>query len=127
MTTKPTPTVIESDLVAAFKALPCLCEGRIDMLRGQHTTPCPRVYAYEVAAEIAAEIAAAREAWGERRIAEAKDIAADFLNAHRRADAVAGLVEAVDGLLAGHDRGELPLHRVIEDVRAALERVKGQP
>src|SRR3990167_4576229 len=85
--TPPTPKVIESDLVAAFKALPCLCEGRIDMLRGQHTTPCPRVYAYEVAAEIAA----AREAWGERRIAEAKDIAADFLNAHRRADAVAGL------------------------------------
>ena len=118
--TKPTPTVINSDLVAAFKALPCLCEWPIE---GQHTTPCPRVYAYEVAAEIAA----AREAWGERRIAEAKDIAADFLNAHRRADAVAGLVEAVDGLLAGHDRGELPLHRVIEDVRAALERVKGQP
>ena len=55
--TKPTPTVLDSDRAAAFHALPCLCEGPVE---GQHTTPCPRVYWPEVAAEIAA----AREAWG---------------------------------------------------------------
>ena len=53
--TKSTPTVTVSDRAAAIKALPCFCEPPIP---GQHTTPCPTVYAYEVASEIAA----AREA-----------------------------------------------------------------
>src|SRR3990167_9630945 len=57
------PTVTASDRAAAFKALPCLCEWPVE---GQHTTPCPRVYWPEVAAEIAA----AREAWGAELTAE---------------------------------------------------------
>ena len=70
----------------------------------------------------------AREADEAGRKADLKQLVKDTIfEDDVRQESVAGLVAAVGVLLAGHDRGELPLHRVIEDVRAALERVKGQP
>ena len=61
-----------------------------------------------------------------RRDTSARDIPIQQLLAAdaSRADAVAGLVDVVEGLLIEHDRGALPLHRVIESLRAALERVR---
>ena len=111
---EPTPTVIDSDRALARKWYRCGCGATYGTImesepaarqRQRHARPDgDHHHVADEVESMASEIAAAREAWGR--------------------DAVAGLVEAVDGLLAGHDRGELPLHRVIEALRAALERVK---
>ena len=148
--TKPTPTVLDSDRAAAFKALPCLCEWPIE---GQHTTPCPRVYWLEVATEIAA----AREAWGAELTAELQGLreiatsgpstatgrsplshrkvldAQDHLDIMRGggdadyAEAVAGLVEAVENYRNCQVASAFhicPTGSCDYALRAALERVK---
>ena len=145
--TKPTPTVIDSDRKIADEWYRCGCGATYETIMESEPTARQRQRHarpdgdhHHVADEVesmASQIAAAREAWGaevERRVTtEYRQFRDDWqsrgLRAEERlaarADAVAGLVDVVEGLLIEHDRGELPLHRVIEALRAALERVKG--